>query len=181
MIHISHAFFQWRKVSLIGILSAFLLVLSACGVGASSTTTGSNPGSTSTPGTSPTATVTTNKGYTSLHGCPGNAVVSTAPKQANVTIQNKDINSTVTAHVGDIIEIRLPFGQKWSGPLLVPANLQQQQPVGYAFPSGNVCVWRFIAQGVGIAHLEFHSQAICAMGQMCPMFIVVDPFTIDVK
>jgi hypothetical protein len=98
-----------------------------------------------------------------------------------VIIQEKDINATVSAHVGDTIEIRLPFGRKWSGPAAIPGNLQQQQPAGYALTPDNVCIWRFTAQSVGVAHLDFYMQALCLNGQMCPMFIANIPFTIDIK
>jgi hypothetical protein len=116
-----------------------------------------------------------------MHGCPSDTVVSTPPKHADVIIQKTDINATVSAHVGDIIEIRLPYGQKWSGPRAIPDNLQQQQPAGYALTPDNVCVWRFLAQSGGIAHLDFYMQALCSNGQMCPMFIANIPFTIDIK
>jgi hypothetical protein len=176
MSHIPH---PQRQIAIISILGILLLVLAACGPNASSSTTGA-PTPHSTPYPTPTPTATAVGGYGD-HGCPGNTVVSTAPKQANVTIRLTDINSTVSAHVGDLIEIRLPFGQKWSGPSSIPANLQQQQPAGYAFTSDNVCIWRFAAQSAGTAHLDFHSQALCSKGEMCPMFITNETFTIEVK
>jgi hypothetical protein len=181
MCNISHLL---RQVALISIVGVLLLVLSACGPNASSTTTGSGPGNTTgtqAPHPTPTPTATTTGGYGSIHGCPSDTVVSTAPKQANVIIQDKDINSTVTAHIGDIIEVRLPFGQKWSGPASIPSNLQQQQPAGYAFTPDNVCIWRFVAQSAGLARLDFYMRALCLKGMMCPMFIVDDSFNIDVK
>ncbi len=155
-----------RPIALIGILGISLLVLSACGP---------NPGSGTPP---PTGTT----GYGSTHGCPSDTVVSTPPKLANVTIRDTDINSTVTAHVGDIIEVRLPFGQKWTGPSSLPSNLQQQQPAGYAWTSDNVCIWRFTAQSVGRAQLDFHSQALCLKkDEACPGVITKDTIIIDVK
>lgn len=158
-----------RQIALIGILGVLLLVLSACGPNSSSTGSG-------TPTPAGTA------GYGSTHGCPSDTVVSTAPKPANVTIRDTDINSTVAAHVGDTIEVRLPFGQKWSGPSSIPSNLQQQQPLGYALPSDNVCIWRFVAQSPGTAQLDFYSQALCLnKDEACPRFITKEPITIDVK
>ena len=170
MSHIPH---PHRPIVLIGLLSILLLVLAVYGPKASSTTTGSGS-------SSPTPT-TTSRGYGSIHGCPSDAVVSNAPKQANVIIGNKDINSTVIAHTGDIIEVRLPFGQKWSGPAFIPSNLQQQQPAGYASTPDNACIWRFVAQSAGVAQLDFYMQALFLNGQICPMFIADMPFTIDVK
>jgi hypothetical protein len=176
----SHSPYTFRQISLVGIFGVLLLVLSSCGSGSAETTKGSSSGNTTgTP--TPNATTTTTKADGSVHGCPSNTVVSTTSKQANVTIQSTNINSTVTAHVGDIIEIRLPFGQKWAGPAVIPTNLQQQQPTGYALPSSNVCVWRFIARSTGMANLEFHNQPLCIKGRACAMFIMVDPISIDVK
>ncbi len=165
-----------RQMAIIGIFGIVLLVMSACGPNAASSTTGT-PAAHSTP----TASATAVGGYGNIHGCPSNAIVSTAPKQANVTIQNTDINSTVSAHVGDTIEVRLPFGQKWSGPSSIPTNLEQQEPAGYASISDNVCIWRFVAQSAGTAQLDFYRQALCLKGEMCPMFIANEPFTIEVK
>jgi len=116
-----------------------------------------------------------------MHGCPSDATVTNTPKQANVTIRESDINSTVVAHVGDTIEVRLPFGQKWTGPSVVPNNLQAQLPTGYASTTDNVCIWRFVAQSAGKVQLDFSSQALCLKGAMCPMYIALEPFTIDVQ
>jgi hypothetical protein len=165
-----------RQIAIIGIIGVLSLILSACGPNSSSSTTGA-PAAHATP----TPTVIAVGGYGSIHGCPSNTVVSTAPKQANVTIQATDINTTVSAHVGDTIEVRLPFGQKWSGPSSTPTNLEQQEPAGYAFTSDNVCIWRFVAQSAGTAHLDFYRQALCLKGEMCPMFIADEPFTIEVQ
>lgn len=174
MSHVPH---QHRLQALIGIFGIFLLVLAACGPQVSPTATGS--GSTIHPTPTPTPTIT--RGYGSTHGCPSDTIVSTAPPQANVIIRDTDINSTVSAHVGDIIEVRLPFGRKWSEPVFVSSNLEQQQPAGYAFAPDNACIWRFVAQSAGVAQLDFYMQALCLNGQMCPMFIANMPFTIDVK
>jgi len=80
-----------------------------------------------------------------------------------------------------MIEVRLPFGQKWGGPMQVPTNLAPQQPAGYAFMPDNVCIWRFVAQRAGIANLDFTMQALCTKGVMCPMYIANETFTVDVQ
>jgi|SRR5216110_938740 len=172
MLHIPH---PPRQIVTFGVLGILLLVLSACGPRSSSTTTGSGPGS-------PTATTTPTRPINgSAYGCPSNTVVSTAPTKANVIIQNTDLNSTVTAHVGDTVEVRLPFGQKWSGPASVSTNFQQEQPAGYAFTPDKVCVWRFVAQSAGMTSLDFFGRALCLKGTMCPMYVIDFSFTIDVK
>jgi len=91
------------------------------------------------------------------------------------------MNSTVTAHVADIIEVDLPFGQMWQGPATVPSNLTLQQPAGYAQSASKVCVWQFTAQNAGTAQLIFAGRAICKKGQACPQYVMQVPFTIDVK
>lgn len=192
MLRIIHLPRRFRRVSLIGILGILLLVLSACGpqssssttVGSGSTTSTPTPRPTSTPtspATTPTPTATTGSGYGSVHGCPSDAIVTGTPLHANVTLKITDINSTVVAHVGDTIEVLLPFGQKWTGPSAIPTNLQEQQPTGYASATDNVCVWHFVAQKTGTAKLDFASQALCLQGTMCPMYIALEPFTVDVQ
>src|SRR5215472_12194920 len=87
-----------RPIALIGILGILLLVLAACSPQASSATASSGSAH-----ITPNSTTTT--GYGRIHGCPSDTVVSTTPPQAAVIIQKTDINSTVTAHVGDLIEV----------------------------------------------------------------------------
>ena len=151
-------------------------VLAACGNnGGTSTGSGSNTGS--TPTSAPT-TVTSTKSTT---GCPNNAVVTPPQTNPNVTIKLSNSNSTIAAHNGDLIEVRLPFGQQWSAPVTSGNILQLQTPAGYADTVNKVCVWHFIAKSTGSAQVSFSAKAICKPGQMCPLYIMRVPFTIDVK
>ncbi len=154
-------------VSLVALLP---LVLAACG------STG-GPGAGSTPTPSPT----TVQGYGTAHGCPSDAVVTPAPPTANVTVKMTDANTTVTAHVGDVIEIQLPFGLRWTGPTTLGGALQLQTPAGYASTAIGMCIWRFSASSAGTTHLTFFARAICQKDQYCPQFILAIPFTIVVK
>lgn len=147
-------------------------VLAACG---SAGGTGSAPTSPATPAPTPV------NGYGTANGCPSDMVVGTAPAKANVQVVQADTNSTITAHSGDVIEVRLPFGQKWTGPTKSQGGLELQSPSGYAWKTDHVCVWRFTATQTGTTELDFFSQAICKTGQMCPMYVAKFPFTIDVK
>ena len=151
-------------------------IVAACGTNAGSGTstggTGSNP---VTP--APTAV----KGYGTAQGCPSDMVVSTAPSTANVVVKPNQVNGTITAKVGDVVEIRLPFGQKWTGPTVSQGSLEIQQPSGYAWKTDKVCVWRFTAKSAGTTSLQFHEQALCKPGQLCPMYIAEFPFVITVK
>lgn len=155
---------------IISLATALVFVLTACGANAGSgtTSTGSTPPPTSTGGVNP-------------HGCPSNAVISTAPTAANVVLKPSNSSKTVNAHQGDVIEIRLPFGQLWNGPTTSQGVLQLETPAGYAWTATNSCVWRFTAQGTGITQLNFFGKAMCKKGQMCPQYIMSLPFTINVK
>jgi hypothetical protein len=169
------------KRSLSSIFLALMLltlagIVAACGSNAGSGTTTGGTGS-SPVNPSPTAV----KGYGTAQGCPSDMVVSTAPSAANVVVQSSQKNATITAHVGDVVEIRLPFGQRWTGPTVSQGNLTIQQPSGYAWKTDKVCVWRFTAKAVGTTSLDFHQQALCKPGQLCPMYIAEFPFVINVK
>lgn len=173
--------YSMRKPALIplNLLVLFLLAFLFAGCGKTST------GGSSTVGSSPTAISTSAptpvKGYGSVNGCPSNIVVTTKPTNANVILQPSDINTTIIAHNGDVIEVRLPFGHKWAGPLVSQGILQLQSPAGYAWKTNNACIWRFVAQGTGSAQLNFSGRPLCKPKQMCPLFIMAIPFKITVK
>ena len=158
---------------LVPLVLVLAFVLAACGSNGG-TSTGAGPTST------PTSRPTTVRVATS-EGCPNNAVVNPPQNKPNVTVQLKNSNSTINAHNGDLIEVRLPFGQQWSGPTTSQGELQLQTPAGYALNSDKVCIWRFIAQSSGTTQLTFSAKAICEKGQLCPQYILNVPFTIDVK
>jgi len=108
-------------------------------------------------------------------------VVTGGSGNASVIVKPTQMNQTISAHNGDIIEIQLPFGHKWTGPTTSQGILQIQGPAGYASKSANACVWRFVVKGTGTAQLVFHSQALCQAGQVCPMYITAMPFDFNVK
>lgn len=161
----------------VSLVIALTFILAACGTitvpGSSSGSTGNSPSPTATTGSTGITGSTT-------AGCPSNAVVTSKPT-ANVTVNLKDMNSTVTAHVADIIEVDLPFGQMWSGPTSSQSILTQQQPAGFAWSAAKVCVWRFTAQNTGTAQLAFSGRPICKKGEACPQYIMQVPFTVVVK
>lgn len=162
------------------LLSAFLLVcmlaFSACGT---NTTTGSSSGNAAA---TPTSTTGVTQGPADATGCPNHLVVTTAPTAASVTLTTKDSNKTVTVSKGALVEIDLPFGQTWSGPVNLPQDLLTlQSPAGYAFPALRSCVWRFTAGKPGTVHLSFIGRPLCKKGQLCPMYVMAVPFTIEIK
>ncbi len=154
---------------LVSLATLLAFVLAACG--------GTGSGTASTP----TPTPTTGQGYGAVHGCPSDAVVTPAPEAANVTVKLSDANAPVTAHVGDVLEIQLPFGLRWTGPTLSGGGLHMQTPAGYASTALGMCIWRFSALGVGTIHLTFFARALCQKGQFCPHYVLAFPFTIVVK
>jgi len=164
---------QWRTWFALGtFLTLIVLVLAACG---SNTSTGStSPGAGSTPvAATPTTTA-------SASGCPG-TVMTTSPSPAKIVLKQSDSNATITAHVGDVVEVDLPFGQTWTGPTVSQGELQLQGPAGYALPTSKMCVWRFTAQSAGTTQVEFYGKAICQKGQMCPLYVMRIPYTIVIK
>ncbi len=178
------------------VLAIVITIFAACGTN-STTTTGGNTttsvgasttatattipsaGSTTTATPSVTPTKTSNPGMANVNGCPNSTVVNAVPARANVTVTPKDINSTINAHVGDIIEIRLPFEQKWDGPMDSVSGLEIQKPAGYPWQQN--CIWQFAAKAAGTVQLPFEGRALCEKGKMCAMYIINQTFNIDVK
>jgi hypothetical protein len=165
-----------RRHSFILVLP-FMLILAFLCAACGSSSTGTSTGSASSPTPGPTSV----KGYGTAYGCPSDAVVTPPAGQPNETIKLTDSNMMINAHTGDVIEVHLPFGEQWSGPTASPGVLQLQTPSGYAFKTGKVCVWRFTAQSSGTAKISFSARAICKKGELCPQYVLVVPFTIDVK
>ena len=132
----------------------------------------------STPTPEPQTPVPTSAGAT--EGCPNATTVNSPQSKPDVTIM-LTTTGNVTAHNGNLIEVRLPYGQRWSGPNTSQGILQLQQPAGYAFQTDKVCIWHFIAQGTGTQTLTFSARPICEKGKLCPQYIVNRQFTVDVK
>jgi hypothetical protein len=160
-------------------------LLAACGSAANGSSGSSSSGNAgqgnngrSTSGSASSTAVNSNG---TANGCPSNIVVTGQPGKVNITVTARQMHQTITAHNGDIIEIQLPFGHKWTGPTTSQGVLQLQGPAGYASKSANVCVWRFVARGTGTARLMFYGQALCQASQICPMYITAIPFDFSVK
>lgn len=152
---------------LCGILAIVVaFVLAACG-----TTTGSTAGNPASSSPTPLSSAT---------GCPNSASGNTTPP-ANIVLNQSNGSSTVTAHVGDVVEIDLPFGQKWTGPMVSQGQLQLQTPAGFTLATSKTCVWRFTAQSLGTTQLNFYGQAICQPGQACPMYVMRLSYTVVVS
>jgi hypothetical protein len=173
MRQIQHIRWQWFLGLCLLVLSILLV---ACGA-----STGSSGGSGSGNNGGVTPTPTSGQGIGTANGCPSNAVANSQTPKANVTVRPGQMNQIITTHQGDTVEILLPFGNKWTGPMTSQGILQLQQPAGYASTADNSCVWRFTASGTGKQQLNFHSQALCKPGAICPMYITNVTFNIEVK
>ena len=166
-----HSFQRRTWFALGSILVLLVFALAACGSNTSGGTATTGAGS--TPVATPPATA-------GVNGCPG-TVMTTSPSPAKIVLKQSDSNTIITARVGDVVEIDLPFGQAWSGPTASQGDLQLQGPAGYAVTASKMCVWRFTAQSAGTTQVEFYGKAICQKGQMCPLYIMRIPYTIVVK
>ncbi|HLI70078.1 MAG TPA: hypothetical protein VKV19_10010 [Ktedonobacteraceae bacterium] len=157
-------------LSAISCAAILALVLAACGT---------NPTTSGSPGSSPTQAATSTQAL--AHGCPNTTIVSTPPPAANVILTSTSASKTASAQKGDTIEIDLPYGASWAGPMKSSDLLALQNPAGYDSPTAKACVWRFVANGTGTAQVSFTARALCRKGQACPMYVRVVSFTIDIK
>src|SRR5437879_462050 len=153
IMHVTKGIRHYWFLSICSLALATLLV--ACG-GATSSASGSNSSGGSSQGSSGGSTSrgtssTTVASSGTANGCPSNAVVTNESGKVSVIVKPTQMNQTISAHNGDIIEIQLPFGHKWTGPTTSQGILQIQGPAGYASKSANACVWRFVAKGTGTA------------------------------
>ena len=171
-------------VALAPLMVLCLFILAGCGYSNSnqgSTTTGNGGASTGKPVATATTAPPQSTAGGNAQGCPDNTVYTTDPVKANVSVIPASANETIQAHVGDVVEIRLPFGKRWTGPTSSQGNLTLQQPAGYGVKSDNTCVWRFTAHSAGTTSLQFISRALCKPHQMCPMYIAVLPVKVAVS
>ncbi|GAC1364419.1 MAG: hypothetical protein NVS2B12_25090 [Ktedonobacteraceae bacterium] len=154
----------------------FAFVLTGCGASASAGPGASSGAQTPVPSPTPAGALA----YGNAQGCPSNAVVTSPPK-ATITVAGSGKDETIQAHAGDVIEFRFPFGKKWSGPNASQGGLDLQSPAGYASKVNGACVWDFAAKSTGSTQLTFNSQPLCKPGQMCPLYIAVVSYTVQIK
>jgi hypothetical protein len=148
-----HLASQKQLFLMVSLAALLTLVLVACG-----STGGPGPGT----GSTPTPTPTSGGGYGTVHGCPSDAVVTPAPPAANVTVKLSDANTPITARVGEVIEIQLPFGLRWTGPTISGGGLSLQTPAGYASPAMGMCLWRLNALSARTGQAISQRRQVCA-------------------
>jgi hypothetical protein len=83
------------------------------------------------------------------------------------------------AHIGDTIEVDLPIGTTWNGPIDLGSGLQMQKPAGYTW--GKACVWRFVAHAAGTTQLTFVGRVMCKQRVPCLLAESAENFTVVVK
>jgi len=156
------------------IVTVFLLTvaITACGSNASKTNANSSPASRSA---TPTMIGTPGEGT----GCPSHVIVTTPPPPPSLLLTPSASKPLYVAHIGDTIEVDLPFGEAWTGPIHPAGALLMQTPAGYAW--GKTCIWRFLARSTGNAQLTFIGHALCKKAAPCLLSVNEADFTIVVK
>ena len=158
----------WLMVAVLMLIGA----LAACGTNTSSVPSAGSSQQHASPGSTPTTT----GGSGTETGCPSKASVTTPPPPADVLVKPSAGAQPYIAHVGNIVEVDLPFGNVWTGPISPTGGLQLQMPAGYA--SGTVCVWRFVAQSTGTVQLAFSGHAMCKHNIPCLLSEIYEAFTV---
>jgi hypothetical protein len=178
--HVINSIRRYWFLSICALIFSIWLV--ACGSTASTSNSSSSASQSNSSGSTSSSTSSAIvNGYGTANGCPSNAVVTGGSSNVNVIVKVSQMNQIIPIHNGDIVEVQLPFGHKWTGPTTSQGILQLQGPAGYASKSANACIWRFVVKGTGRAQLMFHSQALCQAGQVCPMYITAIPFEFNIQ
>jgi hypothetical protein len=100
----------------------------------------------------------------------------TAPKGVTVTMASD--RGTVTAHVGDTVQIAL--GDKFTWQVDPPDGVVLARPTvqNYMLVRGTQAIW--IAKSAGTATIHATGGAVCSGGQPCPMYAVLFSATVNV-
>lgn len=168
-------------------LATLLAALAGCGVttgpggeqgvSTSPSPTGTTAASSPTATTRPTATKTATS--SSATPCPAS---DQDPGNPALILTPTTPNRSGSAHVGDMVQVRLPTTTKWSFTSAQPTGtLTATQPSGVLIHSVNACVWSFQAAAAGTATLSFIGQAICEPGKPCPNYRLAMNFTVTVS
>ncbi|HEY7339981.1 MAG TPA: hypothetical protein VH591_03805 [Ktedonobacterales bacterium] len=178
-----------RAMRLVGLVALAVLV-AGCGVttanggelasGTPSATVSATATATASPAppSAPTPTRTATGGNSAV-ACPGS---NQGPGQPTLILTPTTPDRTGSAHVGDIVQVRLPTSSKWTyAPAQSSGALSPTQPSGVLIRSLNSCVWSFKAVADGTQTLMFSGQAICKPGQPCADYRIAMTFTITVS
>ena len=103
---------------------------------------------------------------------------SPTPPPGSVMVTKADNQQTVTAHVGDHIQIALGEDINWQ---LEPPDgtvLLQEPNRNYMLVRGTQAIW--LARSAGTATIKASGGMNCPSGAMCPMLLAVFSATIEV-
>ena len=108
---------------------------------------------------------------------PGGSDPSPTPF-ANVKVTRADNQQTVTAHVGDHVQIAL--GEDLSWQLEAPDGIVlARDPVqNYMLVRGTQAIW--LARSAGRSTIKASGGPNCPSGSLCPMFLVLFSATVEV-
>lgn len=153
---------------------ALALMVAGCGV----TTANGGEASTGTPPPVATPTRTSTEG-SSAAACPESSQSAGNP---TLILTPTTPDRAGSAHIGDIVQVRLPTTSKWS---YVPTQssdaISPTQPSGVLIHSLTACVWSFKAVAAGTQTLPFAGQAICKAGQPCADYRIAMTFSVTVS
>ncbi|HEU0026941.1 MAG TPA: hypothetical protein VFQ25_07475 [Ktedonobacterales bacterium] len=147
-------------------LSALLaLLLGACGVSPSQA-----GGSTSSAGPGGSGMA--------IRPCLGDY---TGGLNAALTLSNS-ASVSGSAHVGDIIEIRLDGHHKWMlGAVKPSAALVAKEEQGVLDRADGTCVWDFQASEPGDVIITYSGLALCDPTQACPDYAIAQHFSLRIS
>src|SRR5215831_8625886 len=117
--------FQRRFVTTV-IVIMLTVMITACGSNASKTTVTSSQPSRSV---TPTMISTPGQGTS----CPSRIMVTTPPPPPSILLTPSASKQLYVARIGDTIEVDLPFGEAWTGPIHPSGALLMQTPAGYVW------------------------------------------------
>ena len=174
-----HAPCMPASAPLLLLLAAVAAVALLAGCGQSSAAVGA-PGA-----GAPTATSTSSTppipGGTSIRPCPGPTGSASAAGTPALVFSGGATDASGVAHVGDLIQVRLPVTQHW--------QLQKASASAIIVGQGgvqdgalNACVWSFRATAAGQITLAFVGTALCDQpGVPCPQYARLATYTVTVK
>lgn len=159
------------------LLAAVAAVAFLAGCGQSSVTAGA-PGAGAPTATSSTPLI---PGGTSIRPCPGPTGSASTAGTPTLVFKGGASDASGAAHVGDLIQVRLPVTQHW--------QLQKASASAVIVGQGgvqdgalNACVWSFRATAAGQITLSFVGTALCDQpGVPCPQYARLATYTVTVK
>jgi|GEM_PF-6327464 len=128
-----------------------------------------------------TQTASTSIPNATLNGCLSQQQPTTPLKPGSLSLPGNHSGSDMIDHqqlaVGQMVEIRLGANIRWAvSTIPSSALLQAQTPVGWYSQPDGMCVWRYIATGVGVTRIGFTGGLVCAPGSACPAIAEIAQF-----